>query len=223
MFSSKLLHGVFSMILCFLLFVPFMSCQANSIPFTTSKAMSQQVSISQAPHIYRDGSSATTEQTPIDRPETSLSLRKRRAPIRPSASKPYPAPETIHTFRLFNIDLVNADSPELERALLKIVKSLLRTFPDVLAAALVGVQLDRRHLRLRLGALRLDIMSLTQALTQGIVLAVMKRLAMMMSRGFLGFGAGEVMVGAGVRILFAVGIRLRGLRNMIEDVQGLIG
>lgn len=222
MFSSKLLHGVFSMILCFLLFVPFMSCQANSIPFTTSKAMSQQVSISQAPHIYRDGSSATTEQTPIDRPETSLSLCKRRAPIRPSASKPYPAPETIHIMRLFNIDLVYADSPELERAL-KILKTLLRTSLDVLAAGLVGVQLDRRHLRLRLGALRLDIVSLTQALTQGVVLAVVKRLAMMMSRGFLGFGAGEVMVGAGVRILFAVGMRLRGLQNMIEVVQGLIG
>lgn len=69
-----------------------------------------------------------------------------------------------------------------------------------------------------------------EALTQGIVLAVVRRLAGLCcgSGGMgLGFGNGVVVVGAGVRVLFAVGVRLRGVEDLNEFVwgplRGLVG
>lgn len=102
---------------------------------------------------------------------------------------------------------------------------MLKKFPEVFAFGILGIELEPRHnLLIRVGALSLNLYAVVEALTQAIVLAVVNRLADMATMGFLCLGFGEVVVGAGVRVLFAAGIRLQGLEDINEEVvQPLIG
>ena len=161
----------------------------------------------------------------IESPEKDLLFQKRRVPVR-TTRPPQPTtstqPEQLHTFTFYKWDIVWTDT-ELEQ-----VKWLLRKFPEVFAFGLVGIELEPRHnIYLRWGALTLNLYAIAEALTQTVVLAVFQRLAQMASHGVICLGYGEVVVGAGVRVLFAASIRLQGLEDVhemiIQPLDNLIG
>ena len=122
---------------------------------------------------------------------------------------------------MFGIELIYTDK-EFE-----IIRSFWRKIPEFLALIIVGLEVEPQHnLHFRLGALHLNLYALTEALTQSVVLAVTNRLAQMAFRGVICLGLGEVVVGAGIRVLFAAGIRLQGLQDIddgLAELQALIG
>ncbi|KAL6721725.1 hypothetical protein ACLMJK_000830 [Lecanora helva] len=127
--------------------------------------------------------------------------------------------EEIHVITLFKIDFVYTDKDR------DLVMLLLRKLADVVAAGVLGIELEPRHnLYLQLGQLSLNLYALAEVLTLSIVTAVVNRLAEMATRGFMCFGTGEFVLSAGVRVLFAAGIRLQGLEDINDFVvQPLIG
>jgi len=155
---------------------------------------------------------------------TELSVTKRRVPIRPQASKPFSAVAVnINTIRLFKFDFVFTD-----QALDELVTAMRKWTVQIIAVMLNGMELERHVVAVHVGAFTLNLYAVMEALSQGIVLAVVRRLVQLFETrmGFV-LGEGVVVVGAGVRVLFAVGIRLQGFgdlnREVVQPLMGLIG
>ena len=141
------------------------------------------------------------------KPKPDQILDKRRNPIRPITTKTTISPAPTETITFFNFDWIYTQDE---------LRYWVRKIPEAFAALIVGLELEPRHdLHLRLGAFSLNLYAVAELLTQTIVLAVLNRLTYLFTRGFLSIGLGEVTVGAGVKVVFAAGIRLQGL----EDVQ----
>lgn len=225
MLSHRLPNFAILSILSYVTFISFMSCEAGRIVETGtstsngSTSDSHTVRLLHGPNDHLCSSPVAVNKYHNDRPEIALHRYKRRVPVRAPGSKPLSAPDDTHTIRLFGIDFVYTNKD------IKLWKTMLKKFPEVFAFGIVGIELEPRHnLHVRVGALSLNLYAVVEALTQAIVLAVVNRLADMATRGFLCLGFGEVVVGAGVRVLFAAGIRLQGLEDINEEVvQPLIG
>ena len=200
--------------------VPFMICKAGRFPQKSFPTNNYNVGFSHTVHNPSPNSFVISEPCS---PKSGIdqSIHKRRVPIRPPKSKPSTTPnfEKIHTITFFKIDFVYTDKD------LPLIKAILRKFPEVIALGIVGIEFEPRHdLLIRWGALTLNLYDVAEALTQAVVLAVSRRLAQMALRGLVFLGRGEVVVGAGVRVLFAAGIRLQGLEDInMEVVQPLLG
>ena len=96
---------------------------------------------------------------------------------------------------------------------------MIRVIPQLCAVALVAIEVEpQRQVNVRLGDLHLNLYAMEEALTQSIMLTVMNKLMEMMTRGLPPFGMGEVVVGAGVRVLFAAGVQLQGFDDFWEFI-----
>ena len=196
----------------------FIGCQARRIPQPRSTTNSHTLWMSHELYFPSDESHFAIENSPTERSQIKLDISKRGQRVRPSRPNPTKPPENTTTIRLFEIDLVYTNK-EFE-----IIRAMFRKIPELVTLGIVGIEVEPRHnLYFRLGALHLNLYALTEALSQSVVLAVMNRLAEMATRGFICLGLGEVVVGAGIRVLFAAGIRLQGLQDINEFFEPLIG
>lgn len=149
-------------------------------------------------------------------------VHKRRVPIQPSAAKKPPEipADEIRYIRIYSFEYVWTDA--------QVWPIIIRFVYDTLALFLMGMDIeDRQFIGLRLGAYTLNLWVLEQTLTQDIVLSVLRRVVQMFkSRMGWVLGEGVVNVGAGVRVLFAAGVRLEGLevlRDGVAEAFGLFG
>lgn len=148
----------------------------------------------------------------IGRPQTDLSITKRRVPIRPQGSKPFSAaPVNTNTIRFFKFEYVFTDE--------QLINAMLKAYHQVAAVMLVGIEVEQQAIAFRIGAFRLNLYAVVEALSQSIVLAVLRRLVQLIQiTAGLRLGEGVVVVGAGVRVLFAAGIQLQGFEDLYEVV-----
>lgn len=156
----------------------------------------------------------------LRRPRTDLSITKRRVPVRPQGSRPFSAaPVSTNSIRFFKFEYVFTDE-EHEH----MINVMLKLYHQVIAVMLVGIEVEQQAIAFRIGAFTLNLYAVVEALSQSIVLAVLRRLVQLIrSRAGLVLGEGVVVVGAGVRVLFAAGIRLQGFEDLNEvAVQPLI-
>lgn len=92
-------------------------------------------------------------------------------------------------------------------------------YHQIFAVMLVGIEIEQQAIAFRIGAFTLNMYAVVEALSQSIVLAVLRRLVqLIMIRSGFALGEGVVVVGAGVRVLFAAGIRLQGFEDLNEVV-----
>lgn len=200
--------------------VSFLACQARGIPHKSSVVDGQSLGSPDVPRTSVHHSTLTLDGTINERPKIDLTIQKRRVPIRQSGSKPATAPDRTHTVRLFKVEATYTDTEW------KCIAFMFRKIAELFAVMFVGMELEPQHnIHVRLGALTLNLYAITEALTQSVVLAVSNKLLQMALRGFPPLGLGEVVVGAGVRVLFAAGIRLQGLNDMYEFGEdiGIVG
>lgn len=167
---------------------------------------------------YSTAMSQATRKIPQADPS---SLRKRRVPVRPPGSKsPTVTSDDGGYIRLYNFEYVFTDDQAWA--------FLSKIYHGLAALALIGIDVDDAFLALQIGAFTLNIYAVGEALTQSIVLAVLRRIVQLfkLRAGFF-LGEGVVGVGAGVRVLFAAGVRLRGVevldREMVRPLVELIG
>ncbi len=151
----------------------------------------------------------------IKRPQTDLSVNKRRVPVRPQGSRPSSAASfNTNTIRLFKFEYVFTDQEHDE-----LINAMLKMYHQIFAVMLVGIEIEQQAIAFRIGAFTLNMYAVVEALSQSIVLAVLRRLVqLIMIRSGFALGEGVVVVGAGVRVLFAAGIRLQGFEDLNEVV-----
>ena len=151
------------------------------------------------------------------RASQSSNLEKRR--IRPSQTRTYSAPQTTQSISFLIVDFVWTQKD------VETIKIMGRMCNELAALMVLGLDFEPRHdIHLRLGAFNLDLYGAVEVLTMSIVLSVVDRITQLALQGMLGFGTGEVVVGAGVRVLFAASIQLQGLEDVyVEVVQRLAG
>jgi len=208
--SSPEMVLISPLLLLSLLFIVFNTCDASPATSINTKFNSER---SYTPHASQ-----------IGRPPTGLSISKRRVPVRPQGSRPFSAaPPVNNTVRFFNFEYVFTDE-EHEN----LMNLLVKGYEHLIAFMLVGVDIEQRAIAFRIGAYTLNVYAIVEALSQSIVLAVFRRLAQLiqMKLGFF-LGEGIVVVGAGVRVLVAAGIRLQGVEDinevMVRPLVRLIG
>lgn len=200
---------------CLLLLLSYtiQTCSANPLSSQSSVLDHQNVKqLLQTPGFHLD-LPTTIANSLVEKPQTFHTLSKRRVPSRPPGTIPFSAqPSSTYVFRFYKFTyVISSDHLTSQKTRLNIW--MQNFFCEFLAASLLGIELQpRRRILLRAGQLTLNLQSVVGVLSQEIVTAVVKRLGRMATEGLTAFfPAGEVVqVGAGVRVLFAVGVELRG-------------